>query len=147
MSYLADTWTWADLKAELLLYLGLTEPLDPAVEMKLQALLTAAIKDGDQYMNNPFKVDSDGKWIDPEAYEDDPEEGSDVVPSYDVKIGLFEWVRLRNVDTQIPASGQFVSMKKTGDLQESYGRVSRSWDPGEFMPYTFWNPYRLRLSF
>lgn len=143
MAYLVDTWTWADLQADIREYLGVPTGSD----LQLELFTTAALRAGDQFMNNPFKQDEDGNWIDPDDLEDIA--GVDVVPPDDVKLGVLEYVKSRNQRyATVAPDGTVITSRKTGDLSESYGVPSSGSDTGastDFLPNEYWRPYRMRL--
>jgi hypothetical protein len=149
MASLVDTWDFASLETELREFLGIPTGED----LVLSLYTTAALKAGDQFMVNPFKVDGDGDWI---KWDDDTTPGTDVIPPDDVKLGVFEWVAIKRrsgnsyVGSDAP-DGSDITQKKTGDFSETYGNLGSSSGNAVmngvqgFSPHTFWWPYKLEL--
>lgn len=142
MAYLRETWSWATLEVDLKAYLGITGSSEDDL---LERLTIAALRAGDQFLNNPWTVEDtpESMW--------GTESGDDIIPPEDVKTGVFEWVgekrREKQSETSVPP-GMALTSKKTGDLSEGYGLTSRPWSAGpDPLWKTLWYPYRMELLF
>lgn len=120
-----------DLEA-LQIRLGL--PVDP-LDTKTAAMLNAAKRAADSYMNNPF-VELDADTLTPTS---DPPVELDIPEDVDEGV-------IATVEARLAWAPFGITEDKVGDLQRKYARYATSSDALKDIKATFWRPYKRMIG-